>query len=73
VNLAFEAGQHEQLSGRLAEWLQFVFGPTWLTRALSNYFLRGTFDLGDIAAVTAGALAAAGVLALVHHQETRHA
>lgn len=73
ANLAFEAGQHEQLSGYLAELLQFALGPTWLARALSNYFLRGTFDVGDIAAVTAGALAAAGVLAFVHHQETRHA
>lgn len=73
VNLAFEAGQHEQISGRLADGLQLVFGPTWLTRAVSNYFLRGTFDVGDIAAVTAGALAAAGVLVLAHHQVTRHA
>ncbi|MBK8104600.1 MAG: hypothetical protein IPK42_03155 [Betaproteobacteria bacterium] len=73
VNLAFEAGQHEQLSSYFADWLNLAFGPTWLARALSNYFLRGTFDVGDIAAVTAGALAAAGVLVLVQHQETRHA
>jgi hypothetical protein len=73
VNLAFEAGQHEQIGGKLADGLQLVFGPTWLTRALSNYFLRGTVDAGDIVAATAGALAAAGVLRLVHHLEARNA
>lgn len=73
VNIAFEAGQHAQISGRLAETLQLVFGQTWLTRTLSNYFLRGSFDVGDIVAVTAGALAAAAVLYLADHLEVRHA
>jgi hypothetical protein len=73
VNIAFEAGQHAQISGRLAEFLQLVFGDSWLTRALSNYFLRGSFDVAHIVAVTAGALAAAVVLHLAHHLEARHA
>jgi hypothetical protein len=73
VNIAFEAAQHPQVSGHVAASLQLVFGPTWLTRALSNYFLRGTFDVGDIVAATAGALTAAGVLHLIHCLETRHA
>jgi hypothetical protein len=73
VNIAFEVGQHEQISGRIAELLQLVFGHTWPGRALSNYFLRGSFDVGDIVAATAGALAAAGVLYVVHHQQARHA
>ena len=73
VNIAFEAGQHAHISGRLAETLQFVFGHTWLTRALSNYFLRGSFDVADIVAATAGALVAAVVLYLVHQLELQRA
>ena len=73
VNIAFEVGQHPQISGGLTDSLQRAFGHTWLTRALSNYFVRGSFDVGDVLAVTAGALAAAGVLQLVHHLEARHA
>jgi hypothetical protein len=73
VNIAFEVGQHVQISGRVAESVQLVLGQTWLARALSNYFLRGTFDVGDIAAATAGALTAAAVLHLVHRLESRYA
>jgi hypothetical protein len=73
VNVAFEMGQHPRVNAPLAEALQGSFGPTLLTRPLANYFLRGSFDVGDIAAATAGALAAAGVLYLVHRLETRHA
>jgi hypothetical protein len=73
VNVAFEMAQHLHVSVRLAEALEGGFGPASLTRPLANYFLRGTFDVGDIAAATAGALAAAGVLYLVHRLETRYA
>jgi len=73
VNVAFEVGQHPQVNAPLAEALQGSFGPTLLTRPLANYFLRGSFDVGDIAAATAGALAAAGVLYLIHRLETRYA
>jgi hypothetical protein len=62
VNVAFEFGQHPLLSGRLAEALQDTLGQTALTRAVANYFLRGTFDVGDVLAALAGALAAAVVL-----------
>ena len=34
--------------------------------------LQGTFDVGDIAAATLGALAAAAVLALAHGREGQH-
>ncbi len=73
VNVTFEAAQHAAISGRLAAALQLAFGSTWPTRALSNYFLRGTFDIGDIVAATAGAVAAAGLLCFMHRLETRHA
>ena len=62
VNVAFELGQHPQVSTRLADAVQVAFGPTSLTQPLASYFLRGTFDGGDIAAAILGALAAAGLL-----------
>lgn len=73
VNVVFEVAQHAQFSGYIAASLQLIIGPTWLTQALSNYFLLGTFDVGDIAAATAAALAAAAVLYLIHLLEARHA
>jgi len=72
VNIAFEAGQNEQISGRVAELLPLAPGDTWPARVLSNYFLRGSFDVGEMLAATAGALVAAGVLCLAHRLETRH-
>lgn len=71
VNMAFEFAQHPQLSGPFADAVQGLFGQTWLSRALSNYALRGSFHVDDLAATTAGALAAGGVLALVHRWEAR--
>jgi hypothetical protein len=65
VNLAFECGQHPRLSTQLAELLQGGFGPSSTARWVSNYFLRGTFDGGDIAAAVLGAVAAAVVVRLL--------
>lgn len=73
VNMAFELGQHAQISSHIAEFLQRAFGDTWLTQLLSNYFVRGSFDVGDLIAATAGALAAALVMHLFHRLETHHA
>lgn len=66
VNLAFELGQHPQVSQRLADFLLRFFGDTAPSRWTSNFFLRGTFDINDIAAALAGGLAAAGLLYLIH-------
>ena len=65
VNVAFEMGQHPQVRAPLAEALQASVGPTLLTRPLANYFLRGTFDGGDIVATLVGALAATAVMCLM--------
>ena len=62
VNAAFEIGQHPQVRGPLAHALRHGFGDGWLTRALENYFLRGTFDPGDLVAAALGAALAAGIL-----------
>lgn len=73
VNVVFELGQQAQISAGLSGALLRAFGPTGLAQALSNYFVRGSFDAGDIVAATAGALAAAALLGFVHHREIRHA
>jgi hypothetical protein len=65
VNIAFELGQHPDVSARLAGALQDTFGDTPLTRAIGSYFIRGTWDPGDVVASLLGALAAAAVLRLV--------
>jgi hypothetical protein len=64
VNLIFELGQHAAVRGSLARGLHDVLGDTSPARALAGYFLRGTFDGGDIAAALAGALLAAVLLRL---------
>lgn len=56
--------------GRLG---QDAFGHSRLTRPLQKHLLRGTFDFGDLIALTLGALCAAGVLTLVHLLEARRA
>jgi hypothetical protein len=66
VSIAFEVGQHPHLNAHLAEAIWGAFGQTPLTRFVANYFLRGTFDVGDIVAAMLGALAAAVVLRLMH-------
>ena len=72
VNIVFEFAQHPLLSGRFAESVLALLGQTWLSRALANYALLGSFHVDDLVAATAGALAAASVLALVYRLEIRH-
>jgi len=58
INVAFEIGQHAVLKGA---WLAAVdIGA--MPRALARYFIHGTFDVADLAAAVAGALAAAALL-----------
>jgi hypothetical protein len=74
VNIAFEIGQHALLARHLAELLYGTLGYTSLARSLANYFVRGTFDIGDIAAALLGAVAAAGVMRHFNRaSETNHA
>lgn len=74
VDLAFEAAQHPQwraaLAGALPSGLDTVTPAGWVAR----YVEQGRFDPADVLALTAGALAAAGLLYLVHQlRETPHA
>lgn len=69
LNVAFEAGQHPRLSVPLAGLLHDIGGDS--TRWLATYFVRGTFDVGDLVAATLGALVAAAVLFLVNRHSGR--
>jgi len=62
VNVAFEIGQHPQIRGVLADALRHGLGQGHVARALENYFLRGTFDVGDLVAAALGAALAARIL-----------
>ena len=74
VNAAFEIGQHPLVRGPLTDALGQLPGPAPVTRALERYFLRGTFDPGDLAAAALGAALAAGILyRLRPHPENGHA
>jgi hypothetical protein len=74
VNIAFEVGQHPLFSGHLVSALQATSGQFVPGRALSSYFLHGTFDAADIVAGAFGALLAAAFLGLTQHiWETDHA
>jgi hypothetical protein len=65
VNLLFEAGQHRALSGPLSHLLLGPLAGWPGSHMLARYFVQGRFDPGDLAAVLAGALAAAAVLHLL--------
>lgn len=69
VGIAFEAMQHPAVAAamadRLAAWTAALPGLGLLARPLLRYAVAGRFDVGDLAATTLGALAAAMVLAAV--------
>lgn len=68
LGLAFEFVQHPALAVPLAAALDGVPG----LQALGRYALHGRFDPADLAALTAGACAAAGLLILTRPRENRH-
>ncbi len=72
VNLLFEAGQHPQVREPLAETLRRALGTGPAARPLENYFLRGTFDAGDVAAAALGAVAAALLLSRLRQARQYH-
>lgn len=71
VNVLFELAQSPNASVAIATGLQDALGQTWLTRPLSDYLVQGTFDVGDLAAATAGAIAAACVLRMINRSGVR--
>jgi hypothetical protein len=74
INVAFEIGQHPLVSPRLADALTGPLDGLPLVEPLARYFIRGTFDWGDIAAALLGALAAGVVLRFTScSREHKHA
>jgi len=72
VNVVFEVAQHPSLNTAVAHAIEQAWGRNGFTRPLTGYVLRGTFDVGDLVAATAGALVAAQVLALARRWAMRH-
>lgn len=58
IDTLAELGQHPALSPALAEALAHALGQGPLVAQTGRYFTRGVFDLGDVVAGLAGALAA---------------
>ena len=72
VNVVFELAEYPGINRAVAQAAEGVLGRSWPARLLSNYVLRGTFDVGDLITATAGAVTAATVLYLVHRLEVDH-
>lgn len=66
LNAVFECGQHPLVAMSIAAWLTNVAGGFAPARVLGQYFVRGTFDLGDLIACIAGAIVAAALLNAFH-------
>jgi hypothetical protein len=73
INLGFELAQAPLLGAPLASGLRHSLWPAWLVDGLSNYAARGTFDVADLVAATAGALAASLLLRSAHCREAGNA
>lgn len=71
VNVLCEFGQHAAIREHLAAALQHHFGRAPPVQWAADYFLRGTFDVGDLIAACLGALGAAGMLHLVRTRRER--
>lgn len=74
IDVAFECGQHPSIRESLAHAMHALLDPVRLGQPLADYFLRGTFDPGDIVAAVLGGLAAAVLLRLANQEgEQSHA
>lgn len=73
VNVAFEAAQQPQLRAHLVALLPSGLDAHAPARWLARYAQQGRFDLADLLAISAGALAAAGLLHFLYRLENPHA
>lgn len=73
VDTAFEFGQHPSLAPYLAAVIPEWFGQIPILGRAASYFLNGTFDPWDVAAIFAGTLAAYATLTLITQRSAHHA
>lgn len=73
VDAAFELGQHPSLAPYLALFVPGWFDQIPILGRAASYFLNGTFDPWDLAAIFAGALAAYATLTLITQRNAYHA
>lgn len=72
IDVAFEVAQSPAWKEPVIDTARRWLGDGWLTSLFTRYVERGTFDPGDLVAVTAGSLAAAAMLARFWCPGDRH-
>jgi glucose/arabinose dehydrogenase len=72
IEAAFELGQHPALAPALVKLIPSWFDQIPVLQKTDSYFLRGTFDRGDILSIVLGALAAYAVIQKPRRREVRH-
>ena len=72
VDTAFELGQHPALRDAAAHASESLLGHGRIGSGVAAYFIRGTFDPGDLVAAALGAAAAAGLMMAMHWVEADH-
>ena len=56
INIVFEIGQY--FSNQFSEFILIIFNRNMFSELLTNYFIAGTYDHGDILAIVFGIIAA---------------
>lgn len=72
VDSLFELGQHPAIAPHIAAALPAWFQHVPLLDNTANYFLRGTFDPGDLAAIALGTLVAYVTVGVIRRKEVGH-
>lgn len=73
IDTAFELAQAPALAMRVTAALDGAPAPAWIVDALARYVQQGTFDGADLAAIAAGACAAAFAIRAIQREESIHA
>ena len=72
VDSLFEIGQHPAIAPHIAAALPAWFQHVPILDNTANYFLRGTFDPGDLVAIAVGTLMAYLTIGAIRQKEVGH-
>ncbi len=72
IDSLFELGQHPALAPHIAAALPGWFQHVPILDHTANYFLYGTFDPGDLVAITLGAVSAYLTIGVIRRGEVGH-